>query len=351
MLYLLADDYAGAEKLAEIRRLCGEPDLVSLNTTDLEGAKLTFDDLVQSASAMPFLSDKRLVIVRSLSRRVKASSASGDGPAADDAEAEPSDEGAPAARSSGKSGLLAEIAAWLPQLSPTTELVLIETSDERGNLPASVVNLVKKAKGEIHPPRHLGPSELIRWVGVRARNQGGKISSEAAQALVRAVGDDQTRLDREIEKLVTYSLDEEITPATVQALVSEVRDENIFHLVEAIGRGDRRDALALARTLLWGGAQAPYLLIMITRQYRMALGLRDAETAGQNDRTIAAALGIKGDWQLSRLREGSRRQSTSQLRRAYGLLLEADRAIKLGRLSGDLAIELLIAELTEKRTS
>jgi hypothetical protein len=43
---------------------CGEPDLVALNTSQLDGPKLDISELAGAAGAMPFLADRRLVIVR-----------------------------------------------------------------------------------------------------------------------------------------------------------------------------------------------------------------------------------------------------------------------------------------------
>ena len=58
-----------AEALQSIKGGCGESSLLSTNTNIFEGQKLTLNELKSVGGAMPFLSPKRLVIVRGLLER------------------------------------------------------------------------------------------------------------------------------------------------------------------------------------------------------------------------------------------------------------------------------------------
>ncbi len=72
MIHLLPDDFLGLERLGEIRLACGDPELVALNTSQLDGQRLGPEDLEATVAALPFLAEKRLVIVRRLAAQFEA---------------------------------------------------------------------------------------------------------------------------------------------------------------------------------------------------------------------------------------------------------------------------------------
>ena len=59
-----ADEFTRAETLADFKRRLGPPDTVDLNTTLLDGARLTLAELRHACDTVPFLAEKRLVIVQ-----------------------------------------------------------------------------------------------------------------------------------------------------------------------------------------------------------------------------------------------------------------------------------------------
>jgi len=68
LLYILSgeDDFSISQSLEEIKRGIGDPDLLSANTTILDGQQLILDQLMAVVETIPFLAEKRLVIVRGL---------------------------------------------------------------------------------------------------------------------------------------------------------------------------------------------------------------------------------------------------------------------------------------------
>ena len=66
------DEFTRAETLASFKRRLGPPDTVDLNTTLLDGGRLTLAELRHDCDAIPFMAEKRLVIVRGLLTRLAA---------------------------------------------------------------------------------------------------------------------------------------------------------------------------------------------------------------------------------------------------------------------------------------
>lgn len=332
MIYLLPDDFLGHERLAEIRRACGDPDLVSLNTTRLEGQRLDLDELAAAAMAMPFLAEKRLVVVRQALSQYDAKGAAAGSEK----------------RQATRSERARALVAVLEQLPPTTELVFLEEPEKVKKSGNPIAQAISRLGGEVMERRQMKPDELIAWASNRVRAKGGRIQPGAAALLATAAGDDLQRLDGEIEKLITYAAGAEIKTEDVRLLVSAPGDDNVFHLVDAVGRGDRRQALAVLREAVGAGAAVPYLLLMIVRQFRLLLQARELSTTGLDPWQIAGQLRVPS-WVARTLVEQTRRFRDGDLERIYRRLVETDQAIKTGRLEGGVALDLLVAELTARR--
>ncbi len=67
----------------------------------------------------------------------------------------------------------------------------------------------------------------------------------------------------------------------ILALVPDAQSANIFALVAAVGRGDRKRSLELLDLLAREGEYMPLALTFLATQFRMALVARDAGLRGQ----------------------------------------------------------------------
>ncbi len=60
------DEFSCRAQVQAMRAQMGDPSLAELNTIVLDGKNASAADVISSASAMPFLGDKRLVIVEGM---------------------------------------------------------------------------------------------------------------------------------------------------------------------------------------------------------------------------------------------------------------------------------------------
>ena len=63
-LFLNADEYLVTQRMAELKATLGDPELASLNIAELGPAQVDPVRLLAEAALMPFLAEKRLLIVR-----------------------------------------------------------------------------------------------------------------------------------------------------------------------------------------------------------------------------------------------------------------------------------------------
>jgi hypothetical protein len=115
MFYIIHgdDNYRCHQTLADIKAGLGNEDVVSVNTTVLDGRKLTTRDLTDVCNAVPFMAANRLVVVEGLLKRFqpgeKAARSNGNGENGDHSAKEWQD-----------------VATHIKAMPPSTVLVLFE---------------------------------------------------------------------------------------------------------------------------------------------------------------------------------------------------------------------------------
>jgi len=334
MFYLLygADEFSRQEALAQMKHKLGDPTTASLNTTLLDGRSLTLADLQAACDTVPFLADKRLVIVEGLAARWERR-----GPVAAEGAAEPK----PLAKSDRE--LEEALQSYLGQLPASTRLVFVDDEVSASN---PLLRLAKAQGGYVKEYPPLRGRELHAWIAERVKRKGGRITNEAVAALAVFVGENLRLLDQEIEKLLTYAgPGRDVQKADVEALVPYAREARIFDLVDAIGQRQREPALRLLHQMLDEGTAPAYLMVMFARQFRMLLQARELLDGGAGKEAIVAALKLH-PFVADKVLLQARNFTLEHLEHIYRRLLDADVAMKTGRTEETVALDLLVVELT-----
>ncbi|MFC2037081.1 DNA polymerase III subunit delta [Chloroflexota bacterium] len=330
------DEFSRAVELLKLRgKLAGgDQTMAELNTTILDGSQLTLAELRHVCDVIPFMADRRLVIVHGLLGRLA--------PGRKDKRKKASEDQRPAR----KHTFLEELSAYLPTLPPTTRLIFVESR----TLSAShLVLKLAKAEGEkgrayvklFSLPREW---ELPGWIRARARAKGGDIDGEAASLLAKLVGRDLRQLDQELDKLLIYADERSIQAGDVRILVSRAREANIFDLVDSVGRRHSDLALQLLHRLLDDGEAPLYLLAMLARQVRILIQVSELRAQGLAQDKMAARLKLHR-YVVEKGLAQSRNFDLPLLEAAHRRIVETDWSIKTGRAEDILALDLLVVEL------
>jgi DNA polymerase-3 subunit delta len=314
------DEFTCAEAVADLKRRLGPPDVVALNTVHLDGKKVSLAELQYACDTIPFLAERRLVIVEGLLTRLNARA---------------------------EKGYLETLCGYLPRLPETTRLVFIEHEVLPPTHP--VLKLVHEgARGyarQFNPP---DSKELPGWITKRVHRYGGTIEQRATHQLAAVIGADLRLLDQEIVKLVTYT--NGVRPITLQdvaTLVPYVQNAVVFDLVDALGRRDGRSAAYTLHRLLETGEHPLGLLAMIARQFRLLLQVRELKAQGLSPREAARVLELH-PFPASKLYDQEAYFTADQLESVYRHLLEIDVAVKSGEIEADVALDLLVAGLAAR---
>ena len=121
----------------------------------------------------------------------------------------------------------------------------------------------------------------------------------------------------------------------------------MFNLVDAILEFRGGMAEKLAEQLLQKGASPAYILVMLTRQTRLVVRVKELKSQRWPEAEIMGRLEMTAPFILRRTLEQASRYTTARLRGVYHRLLETDLAIKTGRYDAELALNILIAELCQ----
>lgn len=331
MLHILfgEDDYSIRQALQEIKKALGDPTALMTNTITLDGRNLALDELRNACETVPFLADKRLVVVEGLLSRYEAPGRTNNRRKTKKAE---------------KPDESAAIAGYVKSIPEFTELVFIDGKIGSKNPLLNGISGVGKAKS--FPM--LREPELRQWVERRVKKVGGSIAPGAVSLLVRYVGNNLWIMAGEVDKLAMFVPGRPITDADVRSLVSYTQEGNIFAMVDAILEFRGGVAQGLLEHLLQQGAAPVHLLFMIARQVRLMYRVRDLRKQGVARGEMQSRLGLTSDFVFRKVWEQADKYTPARLREVYHRLLEADLSIKTGRCEGELALSILVAELGQR---
>lgn len=314
-----ADTYSQREKLnfwqAEFQKKYGG----DMNISIIPGKGAAANQIFQNCSAMPFLSEKRLVIVKNFFA---------DGTAEE----------------------LSEMAERVENVPDFCVLVFSETTDSVDKR----ISLYKKIHkiGKIVEFAPTAGSKLLGWIEKQIETRGGKIEKDAVIYLAELVSGDLYRMENEVSKLVSYAGERPITKADIGLLVDTQLDTSIFRLTDGIGQKNKKLALGTLHQLIESGEELHGIFYMIMRQFRIITGVKDLVSQGLSRDAIVAKL-HEHPFVVSNTMAQSRNFSIDQLKRAYELLIEIDIKLKSGGIKvlvGDnrefmLALDKLVLDL------
>ncbi len=330
MFFILHGDneFEISERVADFKQKIGDASLRDLNITVLDGRKTSLSEVQHAADAIPFLADKRLVIVDGVLTRLAGR------------KAKDSDE---AASSGASKDFLNGLIDYVPRLPDTTRLVFVEFQPLQPK--HQLIKLAEQQMGKtVIECKQPQAGELPRWVIERTKKYEGTIEPVAAQRLATLSGGDLRRLDSEINKLITYvDAQRAITVKDVDLLVSDASASSVFDLVDALGKRDGKRAAHELHHLLDQGENPLGLLAMIVRQYRLLILVKELQPRSLSPEAMAKELG-QHPFVIKKLNEQARHyRDTTQLEMIYRRLLDIETEIKTGQTTDVLALDLLVA--------
>lgn len=253
--YLLAgpESLLQEESLAAIRSVVLGEGPSDFNFDLFEGRTVKPAALMDAVKSLPMMADRRLVVLR----EPLAKSGSGS---------EKLTEG------------IAQCVKAVDEMDGATVFVVQCTKVDRRS------KWVKAFSGravavDCNPPK--GARAIASFVRSEAKRQKIKLESSVPDALVELVGPQLMLVRQELAKLALLVNDgEKVTRAQVLESVSNVSEQPIWDLTDAIGEGRSGPALEALGRMLSSGAPAQPLLGSLASHFRKLLRIRAGEQLG-----------------------------------------------------------------------
>jgi len=336
-LFYGEEDYLRRQAVHELTRRLLPGEAAQFNFDLLDGEETSLEQVISLAQAPPFLSSRRLVVVRHapyFAGRGKkagavgmAGTAGADTPAEEEAKEKPEEKA---------------FLAYLQNPAATACLVL-ETGhpvDQR----KKIFKAVQKA-GQAIEFAHLKNEDLNRWLLKQAARAQKKMAPGTAELIIGRVGQSMTLLSNELQKLIAYTGENSvITSEDVRQVTPRLVEENIFAVVDALGERRAKRALTGIRDLLAAGEPPPVILAMVARQFRLLLQVKELAAKGDQPAEISKQLGVP-PFVAKKISAQSKNFSFAQLEQTLEQLLAFDVAIKSGRQDFYPAMEQLVLSL------
>ena len=279
----------------------------TMNFSAFEGKGLDVDEVMRLADTMPFFADRRLILVEN----------SGFFKSASDA-----------------------LASYLPSMPDTTCMLFVEDEVDKRN------KLYKRVKelGYVSEMTRQDTAQLARWAGGILAKEGKKITGRTMELFLSMTGDDMENIRMELEKLISYTLGRDvITNEDVQAICTVHVTSKIFDMISAIANRQTRKAMDLYEDLLTLKEPPMRILFLIARQFNQILQVKEMMAKGADRGTIASRLKMQ-PFVVGKTMPQAKQFSREQILSYVTLCVEAEEAVKSGRLQDRLAVELLITK-------
>lgn len=283
--------------------LCSDGD--TMNVHFYSGKDVPVGEIIDLAETLPFLAERRVIFI--------------------------SDSGL--FKSGGE-----KLAEYLASPCESTYFVFTESEvDKRSKLFKTV-----QSKGYAADFTVQDESTLKRWIAGTLGRDGKKITGNTVQLIISKTGTDMDNIQMELEKLICYCMDRDVvTDADVEAVCTTRISNHIFDMINAIADRKQKAALELYYDLLALKEPPMRILFLIARQCNMLLQAKEMKLKGHDNRTIGSKLGVPPFIAQKVLNQASKFK-TSTLRRAVQQCVEAETAVKTGRMNDMMSVEILI---------
>lgn len=238
-----------------------------------------------------------------------------------------------------------ELADYMKELPDYVRLIFAETEvDKRSKMFKAV-----KTIGRVVEFARQDEKTLLRWAAGLLSKEGRKITQKDMELLISRTGTDMGNIRMELEKLITYTAGRDIVTAKdIEAVCTTQTTNKIFDMVRAVTEKDQKKALDLYYDLLTLKEPPMRILFLLAKQFRQLFLAKQLEAEGVSQTEMASKLGVPS-FVVRNIAACARAYTVEELQRAVEDFVEAEEAVKTGRLGDVLSVELLIVKYSSAR--
>lgn len=283
------------------------PDGDTVNYAYYEGKGINPAELIDLAETMPFFAERRLIVIENSGFFKSATP---------------------------------ELADYMKNMPDTVCFLFVENEvDKRGKMYKAA-----KDKGRIVEMGRQDEKTLLYWIAGNVKREGRQIKESTARYLVSKTGTDMENLEKEMEKLFSYTLGRnEITVQDIDDICTTQITNKIFEMVEAVAVKQQKKALDYYYDLLALKEPPMRILYLLARQFKLLLEVKDLCGKGYEKSQIAKTVGLH-PFVAGKYIQQCRTFSREELRSIMEEAVNAEEMVKTGRLNDVMSVELFIVK-------
>ena len=277
----------------------------SMNYHYFEGKDVNIGEIIDLAETLPFFSDRRVIIIEN-------------------------------------SGLFKhggeQLAEYLKEQSETAFFVLAEREiDKRSKLYKTVAS-----KGRAVEFKTQDEAVLKKWILKNLKKENKKITERNLQLFLEKTGTDMENISKELEKLICYCIDRDvINDEDIEAVCVRQINNQIFDMMNAIAEKRHKKAMELYYDLLTLKEPPMRILFLLARQFNILMQVKELNSKGHSLKSIGENVGLS-PYIAGKYVNQAAKFSAGDLRLAVLDCVETEEAVKTGRMSDVLSVELLL---------
>lgn len=236
---------------------------------------------------------------------------------------------------------------------PEGSLLLItaaEPEDYRGK--KSRLMTAAEKNGKVYDFQSLRDNMLRSFIEKRFKMAGKVYTSSVISMIMaesgygnKAIDYSLYNLENDLKKIIAHcGGSDEITAADVSDVLATNPENDVFAMLDAIGRNRKDEAFRLLHNLIEAGTPVFNLLRLITSQLELILTVKEMKDEGMTLAGMQKKLGIH-QFRLKKAMAVTGQYSMTDLRKALSAAYDVDENIKTGLLEGPLALEFFIARI------
>ncbi len=306
--YLLFGEEAYLRRQYEqnlVRALIPEGD--TMNFSRYEGKGIEVREIIELCETMPFFADHRVILIEN-------------------------------------SGFFKnkcdELADYMKELPEYVRMIFAESEVDKRS------RMFKAVKGCGRAVEFVRQDEknLMRWAAGILGREGRKITQRDMELLLARTGTDMGNIRMELEKLIAYTMGRDVVTARdIDAVCTVQINNKIFDMVRAVTEKNQKRALDLYYDLITLREPPMRILFLLSKQFRQLLMAKKMSASGMGQSEIASGLGIPS-FALRNVMSCARAYTEPELEETLEDFVEAEEAVKTGRLEAVLSVELLIVK-------
>ena len=187
---------------------------------------------------------------------------------------------------------------------------------------------------------------IMRWVlGILGR-EGKKITRREMELFLGKTGNDMGNIEKELEKLICYTMGREvITAEDIEAVCTAQISNHIFDMIRAVTEKKQKRALDLYYDLLALKEPPMRILFLLARQFNLIMQVKELSQAGYDQSRIAKQTGLQ-PFVVRNYSAYARKYSAEALRSAVEECVRTEEKVKTGYMTDAMSVELLLVKFS-----